>query len=99
MKRFLALVAGALVVAAIAAVPAGASRRETGRALAWQRVCENVAKGEVSQQPALVCIHRALPVWSSDTVARLQQFCQLRLGGTFVYRAELPAELGACFFD
>jgi hypothetical protein len=101
MKRFLALLAPALVVGAIAAGPAQAADPTTEQTLVWQFVCEAV-NGEVSPQPALVCTHQGLPIWNDDVpgaLVVLQRICERGFGGSFTYRSEYPTELAACFFD
>jgi hypothetical protein len=95
MKRLLALLAGALVLAA-SAVPAEAAGPTTRQARIWQRACEQGANGRVSPQPALVCTHSGFPTFTDAALQRLRGTCERRLGGTFQYRSEYPVELALC---
>ena len=99
MKRVLALVLVAFFVGATAAGPAGAAGPTRHQAWVWQRACEHAAGGEVSPQPALVCVHHGFPMFGSTALGTLRDVCEARLGGSFVYRSQFPVELAACFFD
>jgi hypothetical protein len=64
----------------------------------WQHVCEDAAKGTLSDQESLVCVHEGFPQWSDGARTSLQRVCEQALGGTYVRRSEFPVELAACFF-
>jgi hypothetical protein len=99
MKRVLmTLLAAALVGGAIAG-SAQAAPKDPVRV--WERACSS-AGGEISPQPALVCVHHGSPIWSEDHpggLVKLQHVCEGALGGEFVYRSEYPTELAGCFFS
>lgn len=99
MKRVVAVAAVALVVGATAAVPTQAAVRTDHKARIWQRACERRANGEVSPQPALVCVHTGFPLFSDADLELLRHVCVDRLGGTFQYRSEFPVELALCSLD
>jgi hypothetical protein len=63
----------------------------------WEQVCENAAGGELSPQPALVCVNTE--PWSRGAEVVLQHVCEHALGGAFVQRSEFPDLLAGCFFD
>jgi hypothetical protein len=65
----------------------------------WQHACEDAAKGTVSDQEALVCLHEGFPTWSDGALTTLERVREQALGGTYLRRAEFPFELAACFFD
>jgi hypothetical protein len=98
-KRVLALVLVAFVIGAVAEAPAGAAAPTRHQARVWQRACVGPAHGEISPQPALVCVHNGFPMFDSAALGLLRDVCEGRLGGSFVYRSEFPVELAACFFD
>lgn len=101
-------IAGVLALGASSALasgpPASPSADQAARASApqqvlWQHACEDAAKGTVSPQAALVCVHFGFPEWGDGARTVLQRVCEQALGGTYVRRSEFPVELAACFFD
>ena len=80
----MALTIGAIVMgtsSVAASVPTAQQR------MVWQHVCENGAKGALSDQEALVCVHEGFPVWSDGALTVLRRVCEGALGGTYVRRS------------
>jgi hypothetical protein len=103
LARLSRLVASALLaICLVASVPAtaAASGNPTRlQRLVWNVACEYVAKGTVSPQVALVCVHSGFPMWEARSLKVLQVLCERGLHGTYDYRSEYPSEFAACFFN
>ena len=105
-RRFahlLRLVASALLaICLVVSVPASAAASGMPsplKRMVWSIACEHVAKGTMSPQVALVCVHTGFPMWDARSLKVLHVVCERVLQGTYEYRSEYPSELAACFFD
>jgi len=101
MTRRVRIAAIAMTIGAIlvGTSSVAASVPTTQQRVVWQHACESGAKGTLSDQEALVCVHEGFPIWSDGALTLLQHVCEDALGGTYVRRSEFPTELAACFFD
>ena len=102
MTRKTGISAGVLTIGAILALGTStvtASLPASQQRALWQHACEDAAKGTLTDQEALVCVHEGFPQWSDGALTVLQRVCEQALGGTYVRRSEFPVELAACFFE
>jgi hypothetical protein len=97
--RIAACIATIGLVATVGTSMVAASVPTSQQRAIWQQVCENAAKGTLSDQETLVCVHQGFPVWSDSALRLLERVCEGALGGTYVRRSEFPVELAVCFLD